>query len=124
MTDDETDKFSMINVCKYSLGSWESGKSGNVCELNLRLGKSWKTWKIREFLSGQGFLHTLIVNVPSLSVHMLSNFLDLLKTAGKNAKKSGNFEKFSLENLEKSGNFYERSPERPDSNLLFDQFRP
>ena len=44
---------------------------------------------------------------------MTSDFIGPSKTAWKMRKKSGNFEKLSLESLEKSGNFYEMSHENP-----------
>ena len=51
--------------------------------------------------------------VPSLSVHMPSNFLAPWKTAGISVGNIRNIEKLSLESLEKSGSFCNRNPEVP-----------
>ena len=90
-------------------GVWKSWKTLKVREFNLRSGKSWKSQGIFVFSGNfclvREFFHTFIVFAPSLSVHMPGIFFGPSKTAGKNVKKSGDFEKLSLENLENSGIF-------------------
>ena len=83
-------------------GSQDFGKPGKVRELNLMSGK---TGKVRESFLVRAFFHTLVVCSPSLLVNMPNYFLGLLKTAGKDVKKLGNFLEFCLETWKGQGIF-------------------
>ena len=73
-------------------GSQESGKSGKVSDLNWRSGNTWKVW---EFLSGQGSFPSSHCFCSLLFLHIFQsiynifipvNFLGPSKTACENVK--------------------------------------
>ena len=59
--------------------------------------------KSGNFCLFKAFFHILFVSASSLSVYMPGNFTGLSKMFGKCVKKSGNFDKLSLEKLESKG---------------------
>ena len=65
--------------------AWKN--QGIKCEIRASLEKSGNFSLLREFF------HSLVVFALSLSLHMPIDFLGQLKTAEKNVKKSGIFEK-------------------------------